>query len=527
MGVAKERPNIVVLFADDISAREFPVYGSDTWSNDLKGDNTQDVNLRAKTPVMEKMVNDACVINTCWSATVSMPARAQMMTGRYGTHTKWWHNGDQGKYLNSEGKQETWPLYESSQYMMGKVAQMGGYATVWSGKTQMAHTDTNIDKYGFDEGLYTPGDLNKTSDLTDFKMVKIPGEKGKYSIEDSGDVVETYLQASYYWYPSVMAVNTPNNTKKNTMEPWPLTDKEKKSFGVNSYGPDIEQDFIFDFMDRKHKEGKPFFVYHTTHLGHDAFDFLNTGSGSKWPQTPIVEWDGKRYTRKETNITGDKGEYNLNNSLSPAGMHSHVTYLDYVIWRYLEKFKEMGVDKNTVFIIAADNGTSGYGKGSHVSQRGTHVPLIIHAPCLKMTKTGQQPVLANLADIMPTVAELAGVKLPAEYDVSGVSLIPFLTTKKESHRDWIYAYKSNYQMIRGDLVMRDGLGKWYDVSKTPSDLISFPEIKDWNSVSDAHRKQRDELTQTLKQYDLWETAHEGPGGVFTGASKDSVKAKKK
>ena len=38
--------------------------------------------------------------------TVSSPSRAQMMTGRYACQTKWWHNGDQGRFKNEDGKQE-------------------------------------------------------------------------------------------------------------------------------------------------------------------------------------------------------------------------------------------------------------------------------------------------------------------------------------------------------------------------------------------------------------------------------------
>ncbi len=530
MAVAKERPNIVVLLADDISAREFPIYKSDTWA-DNKGGNTQDMKFRAKTPVMESLVDKSCVLSTCWSATVSMPTRAQLMTGRFAHIQKWWHNGDQGRYLNAEGKQETWPLYESSEYMIGKVAQKGGYATCWSGKTQMAHTDTNINDYGFDEGLYTPGDLSNFSPLTDFVMYKQKGAAPKhYVVKDSGKEVNTYLQVSYYWQPSVMAVNTPENTKKNTMEPWPFGDEDKKRYGLTTYGPDVEQNYIFDFMERKQKEGKPFFVYHTTHLGHDAYNFINPENEAKWPQTPKVEWTGKKYIRTEPKITGDKGVYDTHGTLSEVGMGAHVTYLDYLIWRYLEKFKEMGIDKNTIFIITADNGTSGYGKGSHISQRGTHVPFIVYAPCLNIKKKGMQTALGNLADINPTIAEIVGVDYPKGYEVSGESLIPYLTTDKKTHRDWSYGYKSNYQMIRGDYVLCDGKGTWYDVTATPSDLISFPVITDWSKMSSEHKAERDELKEVMKRFDLHQSAHDGPGGIYKPSSKNSMKkpvAKKK
>ena len=44
---AENKPNIVILFADDISAREFPVYGSSVWSKPDGGD-TQDLRFRAE-----------------------------------------------------------------------------------------------------------------------------------------------------------------------------------------------------------------------------------------------------------------------------------------------------------------------------------------------------------------------------------------------------------------------------------------------------------------------------------------------
>ena len=43
--------------------------------------------------------------------------------------------------------------------------------------------------------------------------------------------------------------------------------------------------YIFDFMERKSKQDEPFFIYHTSHLGHDAWDFLNPSSEGKWPGT--------------------------------------------------------------------------------------------------------------------------------------------------------------------------------------------------------------------------------------------------
>ena len=48
------KPNIIIVFADDISAREFPIYGSDTWSSP-EAKNTSNEQYRAKTPILDKL----------------------------------------------------------------------------------------------------------------------------------------------------------------------------------------------------------------------------------------------------------------------------------------------------------------------------------------------------------------------------------------------------------------------------------------------------------------------------------------
>ena len=119
---ALDRPNIVILFADDISARELPLYSSTVWSPPLRGD-TSDPAYRASTPVLNRMAQDGCWIKTCWASVVCSPSRAMMMTGRYAHLHKWWGNRSKGTYIDERGKTSTWPLYESSARQIGHVAQ--------------------------------------------------------------------------------------------------------------------------------------------------------------------------------------------------------------------------------------------------------------------------------------------------------------------------------------------------------------------------------------------------------------------
>ena len=76
-----------------------------------------------------------------------------------------------------------------------------------------------------------------------------------------------------------------------------------------------------------------------------------------------------------------------------------------------------------------------------------------------MTKQGRQDVLVNMSDVLPTIAELSGATVPEDYEINGESLVPFLYTDLPQHRDWIYGYNGADQIIRGDLVLKDGKGK--------------------------------------------------------------------
>ncbi|WP_066631403.1 sulfatase-like hydrolase/transferase [Labilibacter marinus] len=505
---AKKKPNVIILFADDISARELPIYGSSVWSPP-EGGNTSDPNYRAQTPVLDKMANEGVWMKTAWCATVCSPSRAMMMTGRYAHLHKWWLNGDLGTEYSPTGKKtRPWPLYASSPLQLGHVAQKAGYATYWAGKTQMKNSDHT--KFGFDEGVFTPGaEGSGDNPNTDYEVIykKVDGKKVLFNIDEQKAGGRFPLK-SYFWKPSVQLMNHPES--KEQFEWWPNTPESKKNFGDHSYAPDIELDFVFDFIDRKHDEKKPFFIYHTSHLGHDSFNWHIPASKAKWPGTPKVEWEDGKYTRTEPKVTGDKGVYDLHGTITEPGIHHHINYLDYQVWCYMEKLKAMGEEDNTIFIFCADNGTSGYGKKSPDCQKGCHVPLMIYAPGFNFTKKGAQDALVNMSDILPTVAEVMGYQFPTDYEINGVSLMPYLTTKTQEHRDWIYAYHSNKQLIRGSKVLKDGRGKWYDVSNEVDDLISFPVIKDWSTVSEAHREERKKMEAILPQFDVHDKEHGEP-----------------
>jgi uncharacterized sulfatase len=118
---------------------------------------------------------------------------------------------------------------------------------------------------------------------------------------------------------------------------------------------------------------------------------------------------------------------------------SMITRVDRDVGRILDRLKTHGLDENTLVIFTSDNGPEGVGqrfnsagglsggKGS-LSPGGLIVPTIARWP--GAIKSGSKSdYLGASWDMMPTFAELAGIRPPEPID--GLSLVPTLTGKGE------------------------------------------------------------------------------------------------
>lgn len=193
------------------------------------------------------------------------------------------------------------------------------------------------------------------------------------------------------------------------------------SDSVSSYGPKMFQDYAFDFIDRSARAGKPFLLYYTTPLVHAPFT----------PTPDSESWD----------IATDSEKPDTANF---AGM---IAFLDKQVGEMIAKLKCDGLYDNTIIIFTADNGTSTKihtpmkdgtiiqgGKGE-MTDRGTHVPLIITwgDKCAKGVESRR---LVDLTDFMPTFADAMGVEVPAQWTIDGISLYPEISGGEPLVREW-------------------------------------------------------------------------------------------
>ncbi|MDF7825160.1 sulfatase-like hydrolase/transferase [Pontiellaceae bacterium B12227] len=480
--------NVILVMADDISAREFPMYESTKWSD----------GRRADTPMMDRMVKKGgCFVETFWAATICKPSRVLLMNGTYAYNNKYWDN----KHIGADCR-TVYSAYESAPITLGTMSRDAGYANIWVSKNHISSGGDAL-SMGFNECVFSPAEPFRHKAWNPFGT---PNEN-PYPIFRTANP-DDWDHESFFFWPEIQLLNHPDFPN----EPFKFAKTE-----INDFAPDLEMEYIFDFMDRSKAADKPFFVLHTPHLGHLAKDCAVPGTPTVWPGTPELEWKNGKYIRKDPKHTPLGGGKYKRENITPNGLSYHVEYLDYNLWQYIEKLKAMGELDNTIIIFSADNGTQdnagNFGKARITQQQGMHVPLLIYAPGLRGLPVGRQNIQADFTDVLPTLAELMGYEFPANYDkLDGKSLWPYLTGKTKKHRDWIYSMRIDAQMIRNDKVLRDGVGDWYDVNKRAGDYHSFTKLEDLpnGEYKNTLLAEKEKLEPLLAQFDLYNTDSEAP-----------------
>ncbi len=201
-----------------------------------------------------------------------------------------------------------------------------------------------------------------------------------------------------YWHPSIV-----KNGKK-----LPTT--------IDDYGPDIYSDFAIDFA-RRHRD-KPFLIYYPMALVHAPY----------WP------------TPADRPIDSEKNKAGKNN------WRSNVEYTDRIVGKLIKALEEMGERNNTLFIFIGDNGTGGNGKG-RTTEMGCRVPFIVNGPGI-VKPTGACRELVDISDVLPTCCELAGIELPKDAVIDGVSFAGYLRGDLTPRREYIYQYLGGGRVVR-------------------------------------------------------------------------------
>jgi arylsulfatase A len=345
LDAARDRPNIIVIMADDLGYECIGANGGEY-----------------KTPNLDKLAVEGVRFTNCFANPICTPSRVKIMTGLYNVRN----------YVK-------FGLLPRGETTFAHQLKAAGYATAIAGKWQLGSEVDSPQHFGFDQ--------------------------------------------SCLWQHTRKRVRT--GTKIDSRFPNPLLEINGKEYDYNDgeYGPQVCADFLCDFIE-DNKDG-PFLAYYPMILTHCPFV----------PTPDSEDWD-----------PSDKGSKTYKGDAKYFG--DMVTYMDRIVGQIDARLGELGLRENTLILFTGDNGTDKPvvtmmdgrkivgGKGS-VTDEGTRVPLIASWP--GSIKSGHvTDTLVDFTDIMPTLCELSGAKLPEGYPGDGVSLIPELTGKGERDKPWVY-----------------------------------------------------------------------------------------
>ncbi len=384
------KPNVILILADDLGAKELSCYGSKDH----------------QTPNLDRLAGEGLRFKTFFAMPLCTPTRVCLMTGQYG-----FHNG----YLGMSNPAFI-PAADSPQKRIGDqfthadLMKAQGYATAQCGKWQLSgELPTLVKDAGFDEYRMWAYEQNLPAGVVH------PGRE-----KEGGD------KTSRYWHPSIV--------QNGDYLPTKATD----------FGPDLFNDFVLDFA-KRHQAG-PFFIYYTSVLTHSP--------------------------RVKTPDPANPGAF------KPAGLKSNLEYLDHLMGRLMDGLKAEGLDKNTYIIFVGDNGTGNDGKGT-TTELGARVPGIIRGPGVKAGVVTDG--LADLTDILPTLAEISGASLPKDRPFDGKSLLPLLRGDSPAHRDWIYSHLDDGRVLRDgrwllEIGMKGKGEKFFDCGGSRDGVQTYKDV---------------------------------------------------
>jgi arylsulfatase A len=414
-------PNIVYILADDLGYGDLSCYGQ----------------KRFETPNISRMAREGMVFTQHYSGcSVCAPSRSSLMTGLTTGHTPIRGN----KECYPEGQ---WPM-PGATFTLARMLKAAGYRTGCFGKWGLGY----------------------------------PGSSGDANMQGFDEFYGYNCQRmAHNYYPSHLW----NNQRKIM-----LNGNEGGGFG--EYAPEMIHQHALQFIEKN--RDKPFFLYYPTTIPHAELllpeKFLKEFRGRLLPEKSFkgAEPGGKDF---RTGAYGTQAE-------AHAAFAAMVTLLDRQVGEILDKLKELGLDRNTIVIFSSDNGphmeggadpdyfdSNGPFKGykRDLYEGGIREPMIAWWPG-KINAETRTDLISAFWDVMPTLADLAGLKAPENID--GVSFLPTLLGK-EGQRKHEYMYwefheqggrqavrKGKWKMVRNSvLVAEKTTTELYDLDSDPGE----------------------------------------------------------
>ena len=538
--LADDRPNIVIILADDMGFSDMGSFGGEI-----------------NTPNLDAIANDGVRFSQFYTHASCSPTRSMLLSGT-DTHVNGLGNMSEWTAPNQKGV----PGYEG--YLNNSIATLpqllkdSGYHTYMTGKWHMG----------------------KRPEL----IPRARGFERDFSLLDGG--------GSYWDMKNVVAVSP---KLVFTEDGRYLRELPKGYYATKTY-----TDKMIGYIEEGRKDDKPFFAYVAHQAPHDPYhlprEWRNRHVGEYDKGWDIVRRE-RLQRQKELGIVDKKTQLSERmwfvpdpTVLAPAprsilGMKMElyagmVENMDHHIGRLVDYLKSIGEYENTVFIVFGDNGAEGtdlfkmiagtpgtlnylnaainwsqtdpkawgdpgsfigYGpmwaqvsmtpfsqyKG-WMAEGGIHNALIVSGPTVKRQKGSINDSIMHVADIMPSLLDVAQTKYPETKngkklpELIGKSWIPMLAGETDivrTDKDYMaWELFGNRAVRQGDWKLR---WQWDPYGKGQWELFNLSD--DLAERKDLASKEPKKVTAMLKLWDEYVATNNviiPSRSVFEGLKKD-------
>jgi arylsulfatase A-like enzyme len=235
-----------------------------------------------------------------------------------------------------------------------------------------------------------------------------------------------------------------------------LLDHNGRSVKGKGFLPDELADHAIDFIGAN--KDRPFFCYVPFNTPHSPFQ-----APDRWYQK-FADADLKLRDREP------KRE-DLSATRAVLAMCEN---LDWNVGRLLQKLDDLNLAKDTIVVYFQDNGPNGRRwnggmkgiKGS-TDEGGVRSPLLLRWSGKIPAGTRVRPI-AGAIDLLPTLADLAGLDLPAGRPLDGISLKPWLLGGTAAPPDrMLLSHWGGKFSVRSQRFRLDAAGKLFDLEADP------------------------------------------------------------
>jgi len=457
--MAQNKPNIIMIIADDLGYADIGCYGSKFY----------------ETPNIDQLAADGVLFTRGYaSCPVCSPSRSSIMTGKYPVRTGVtdWIPGRQA-YAGAQ-PQDRWiaePFKNQlalEETTLAEALHTNGYATMISGKWHLGESEKFWpEAQGFDVN------------------------KGGYS------------------------AGSPNKNNKSNGYFSPYRNPRLEDGPVGEYLTDRQTDEALNFINSH--SAAPFFVYLSYYAVHNPMqgkDELVERFRKKAEKLEITK--NEPFTKDRQWIKkAPKGEFKERLFQGDPVYAAMLYSMDENIGRLIANLKAANLYEKTILIFSSDNGGLSTAEGSPTCnaplragkgwlyEGGIRIPLIIRLPNAKASlKTEATPV--SHIDLYPTLLECAGMKSGKnQYD--GISLVPLIKKGKQPKRPlfWHYPHYSNQGGFPGSAVSL-GNYKLVDNFETQQQELYDLEkdISETTDLATSNPEKTNELYNLLKNWRL-------------------------